>query len=181
MILPARSSRIRGRTDPDRRPFLDPWRESDNATQHDRGSDQQWARLKELEAVESRTETEETEFLALSSFTDHADRSRAWDWAMQAAQTRRPLNYVMNTQVNAAKNADSVDSHVDELRDYLPPGTVIIGGAGDSRPAAARRRFGALVNCEVIIIPDAGHEPWREAPQLFAAAFRATVKNQTAT
>ncbi len=159
MILPARSSRIRGRTDPDRRPFLDPWRESDNATQHDRGSDQQWARLKELEAVESRTETEETEFLALSSFTDHADRSRAWDWAMQAAQTRRPLNYVMNTQVNAAKNADPLDSHVDELRDFLPPGTVIIGGAGDSRPAAALRRFGALVNCEVIIIPDAGHEP----------------------
>jgi pimeloyl-ACP methyl ester carboxylesterase len=160
-------------------PFLDPWREADQATQRERRSDQQRVRLEALEAVESRTDAEEIEFLALSSFTDHADRARAWDWAMQAAQTRRPLNYVMNRQVNAGKNADPLDSHVDELRDRLPPGAVIIGGEGDSRPAAALRRFGALVDREVIIIPDAGHEPWREAPERFARAFRAAVEQQT--
>jgi pimeloyl-ACP methyl ester carboxylesterase len=66
-------------------PFLDPWRQADQATQRQRRTDQQQARLEQLEAVEPRTDAEETEFLALSSLTDHADRSRAWDWAMQGA------------------------------------------------------------------------------------------------
>ena len=64
----------------------------------------------------------------------------------------------MNTQLNAAKKTDPLESHVDDLRELLPPGAVIIGGAGDTRPAAALRRLGARLNCEVIIIPDAGHD-----------------------
>jgi proline iminopeptidase len=68
---------------------------------------------------------------------------------------------------------------VDELRTLLPPGAVIIGGAGDTRPADALRRLGASLSCEVIIIPGAGHAPWLEAPDQFAAALRATVDRQT--
>ena len=44
---------------------------------------------------------------ALSWFTDYADRARAWDWALAAARTLRPVNYAMNTQLNAAKKAVS--------------------------------------------------------------------------
>jgi proline iminopeptidase len=87
----------------------------------------------------------------------------------------------MNAELNAAKKSDPLESHVDELRGLLPPGAVIIGGAGDSRPADALRRLGARLNCEVIIIPDSGHEPWLEAPDLFAAALRAAANRQTQT
>ena len=160
-------------------PFLYPWREADLAAQQARRSGEQQSRLDELDAIASRTDAGETEYLALSWFTDHADQARAWDWALAAARTRRPVNYAMNTQLNAAKKTDPLESHVDELRELLPPGAVIIGGAGDTRPAGALRRLGARLNCEVIIIPDAGHEPWLEAPDQFTAALRAAVKRQT--
>ncbi|SCF38159.1 Alpha/beta hydrolase family [Micromonospora carbonacea] len=55
---------------------------------------------------------------------------------------------------------------------------MIIGGAGDSRPADALRRLGARLGCEVTVVPDAGHHPWLEAPQRFAAVFRAAVDRQ---
>ena len=160
-------------------PFLDPWREADLAAQRARRSGEQQARLGELDAIASRTDAEEIEYLTLSWFTDHADRARAWDWALAAARTRRPVNYAMNTQLNAANKTDPLESRVDELRELLPPGAVIIGGAGDTRPADALRRLGAGLHCEVIIIPDAGHEPWLEAPGQFSAALRAKAERQT--
>ncbi|HEY1641428.1 MAG TPA: alpha/beta hydrolase [Streptosporangiaceae bacterium] len=162
-------------------PFLDPWREADRAAQGARRSDDQQARLGELDAIESRTEPEEIEYLTLSWFTDHNDRERAWDWALASARTLRPVNYAMNAQLNAAKKADPLESHVDELRERLPPGAVIIGGAGDTRPADALRRLGARLNCEVVIVPDAGHDPWLEAPGHFGAALCAAVERQTQT
>lgn len=160
-------------------PFLDPWREAYRATQRARRSDDQQARLDVLDVIESRTDAEEIEFLALSWFTDHADRGRAWQWALASAHSQRPINYVMNAQLNAAKKVDPLESHVDEIREQLPAGSVIIGGEGDSRPAAALQRLGARISCEVVIIPDAGHDPWLEAPDQFGAALRAAVTRQT--
>jgi pimeloyl-ACP methyl ester carboxylesterase len=162
-------------------PFLDPWREADRAAQRARRSGEQQARLDELDASAARTDAEEIEYLALSWCTDHADRARAWDWALAAARTLRPVNYVMNAQLNAAKKTDPLESRVDELRELVPPGAVIIGGAGDTRPADALLRLGVHLNCEVIIIPDAGHQPWLEAPGQFATALRAAVKGQATT
>lgn len=162
-------------------PFLDPWREADRAAQRARRSDEQQARLDELDAIESRTDAEEIEFLTLSWFTDHADRGRAWDWALASAHAQRPINYAMNAQLNAAKKADPLESHVDELRELLPPGAVIIGGAGDTRPADALRRVGGRLDCDVIIVPNAGHDPWLEAPDQFGAALRAVVVRLTQT
>jgi len=87
----------------------------------------------------------------------------------------------MNSQLNAAKKTDPLESHVNELRELMPPGAVIIGGAGDTRPANALRRLGARLNREVVIIPGAGHEPWLEAPDRFGAVLRAAVERQTAS
>lgn len=161
-------------------PFLDPWREADRTAQQARRTDVQQVRLDELDAIKSRSDAEEIEFLTLSWFTDHADPDRAWDWALASALALRPINYVMNAQLNAAKKADPLESHLDELREHLPAGTVFIGGAGDTRPAAALRRLGARLDCEVIIIANAGHDPWLEAPQRFGAALRAAVERQIA-
>jgi pimeloyl-ACP methyl ester carboxylesterase len=160
-------------------PFLAPWREAHQAAQRVRRSGEQQARLDELDAIAVRTGAEEIEYLTLSWCTDHADRARAWDWALAAARTLRPVNYAMNTQLNAARKTGPLESRVAELRELLPPGAVIIGGAGDTRPAAALRRLGARLNCEVIIIPGAGHNPWLDAPGKFTAALRAAVRRQT--
>lgn len=156
-------------------PFLDPWREAYRATERARRSDLQQARLEQLEATDPRSEDEEIEFLALSWFTDHTDPERAWGWSIDSARRQRPINYVMNAQLNAAKKADPLEAHVPELRGRLPPGSVIIGGEHDSRPAAALRRLAHQLDCAVTLIPDAGHSPWLEAPDLFRSALRAAV------
>jgi pimeloyl-ACP methyl ester carboxylesterase len=44
-------------------PFLDPWREADRAAQRARRSDEQQARLDELDAIEPRTDAEGIEYL----------------------------------------------------------------------------------------------------------------------
>jgi pimeloyl-ACP methyl ester carboxylesterase len=159
-------------------PFLGPWREAYSAARRARLTDEQRTRLEELDAVTARTDAEEIEYLTLKWMTDHADRSRAWEWAQASARTLRPVNYPMNRQLNAAKKADPLESHEDELRELLPPGTMIIGGAGDSRPADALQRLGARLDCEVVIVPDAGHSPWLEMPEQFSAVFRAAVERQ---
>jgi pimeloyl-ACP methyl ester carboxylesterase len=160
-------------------PFLHPWREAYRAAQRARRTGEQQTRLEELEAIASRTDAEEIEYLTLSWLTDHADRARAPTWALASARTLRPVNYTMNSRLNAAKKADPLESHVDELREHLPPGAMIIGGAGDSRPADALRRLAKRLNCEVTIVPKAGHHPWLEAPEQFGVALRAAVQRQT--
>ncbi|MEV4636217.1 alpha/beta hydrolase [Actinoplanes sp. NPDC049548] len=159
-------------------PFVGGWRQADQAAQRERRTAEQQARLDELEAIEARTDGEEIDFLTLSWCTDHADRSRAWEWALTSARTLRPINYAMNAQLSAATKADPLEAHVPELRELLPAGSMIIGGEGDSRPADALRRLGASLDCEVVIIPNAGHFPWREAPDQFRTSFRAAVKRQ---
>ncbi len=159
-------------------PYLGEWREADRATQRARRTEQQQARLDDLDALDERTETEEIEYLTLSWCTDHADAEHAWQWASASAHALRPVNYVMNAQLNAAKNADPLEAHLDELTELLPPGAVLIG-AGDSRPEAALRELGTRLRCEVVLIPGAGHHPWLEAPEQFATALRAAVRRQT--
>ncbi|ACQ78849.1 alpha/beta hydrolase fold protein [Beutenbergia cavernae DSM 12333] len=159
-------------------PFLGSWREADQATQRARRTDDQQRRLDELGDIEARTDAEEIEFLTLSWFTDHADRARAWGWAAAAAATLRPVNYVMNAALNADRKARPLESRVGELRAAMPRGATSIGGAGDSRPADALRSFGPRIGCEVVIVADAGHHPWLEAPHEFRAALRAAVERQ---
>ncbi|WP_433064043.1 alpha/beta fold hydrolase [Dactylosporangium sp. CS-033363] len=156
-------------------PFLDPWREAARAAERARLTHGQLARLAELAATEVRTDAEETEFLTLTWSTDHADRDRARAWAAESARTVRPVNYAMNAELGAARRADPLESHVDELRALRPPATTIIGGAGDSRPAAALVRLGGQLGCATVIIPGAGHHPWLEAPGQFRLALRAAV------
>ncbi|MCY1145569.1 alpha/beta hydrolase [Actinoplanes sp. Pm04-4] len=142
-------------------PFLGQWR----SVQLRRLTGDQQARLDELDSLAGRTEAEETEYLTLSWVTDHADQERAWEWASDAARRVRPVNYAMNRQLNAAGRADPLVSRLDEMR--LPAATVIIGGGGDSRPAEGLRQLGERLGRPVVIIEEAGHSPWLEAPSRF--------------
>ena len=159
-------------------PFLGTWRDPCHAVERSRRSADQDARLSRLKGLEQRTENEEMEFLTLSWFTDHADADEAWPWARSAAETRSPVNYRMNAQLNADKKSRTLESRVDELRSVMPTGAVIIGGAGDPRPAAALRASGPHLGCDVTIIPGAGHEPWLEAPETFRTLLSDAVERQ---
>ena len=156
-------------------PFLGSWREPTRAAECSRRSPRQQARLDELGAYAARSDAEEVEFLTLSWFTDHADQVHGWAWASAAAQTRRPINHEMDAQLNADKRVAPLESHIERLRTLLPSSAVIIGGAGDPRPAPFLRTLGKRLGCNVTIIPDAGHEPWLEKPAEFATAFRAAI------
>lgn len=162
-------------------PFLGPWRDPTRATEVSRRSPQQQARLVALGAAAVRSDAEEVEFLTLSWFPDHADQQRALAWAQDAAQKRRPINYSMNTQLNADKRQVPLESQVERLRALLPPATAIIGGEEDPRPASFLRELADQFDCAVTIIPDAGHEPWLDQPTSFRSALRSTVSTHMVT
>lgn len=126
----------------------------------------------------SRSDEEEIEYLALSWFTDHADEDHAWGWALASAYALRPINWTLNAQLNADKRTDPLEDGIDRLRDVLPAGSAIIGGARDPRPAASQRELAVALGCDVTIIPGAGHHPWMERSEELAAALRRAVSRQ---
>ncbi len=160
-------------------PFLGDWHTAYRTVRQARRTAAQQQRLDQLAAVEPRTEEQEVEFLTLSWFTDHHDQERAWAWAAALARTRRPVNRAMNRELNAATAADPLEDHYAELADAWPAVTELIGGSGDPRPAEALLTLGRRLNRPVTIIPDAGHEPWLEAPDVFRAEFRRAVAAAT--
>ena len=160
-------------------PFLGPWRDPTRAIEVSRRSPRQQARLEALGAAAIRSDAEEVEFLTLSWFPDHADQQRAVAWAHDAAQKRRPINYSMNTQLNADKRRVSLELQVERLQALVPAATTIIGGEDDPRPASFLRDLADRFGCDVTIIPDAGHEPWLEQPTAFRAALRSAVRTYT--
>ena len=159
-------------------PFVGPWRDPTRTAERARRSDSQQARLEQLDALTSRTDEEEIEYLALSWFTDHADQNHAWEWATASARRLRPINWTMNAQLNADKRTDPLDGDIDRLRAVLPAGSAIIGGAEDPRPAASLRQLAGELGCAVTIIPGAGHHPWMERREEFGAALRGAVSRQ---
>lgn len=154
-------------------PFVGAWRDSDRTVRQARTTEAQRVRLAELDATQDRTDEQEEELLTLSWFPDHHDQDQAWSWASRAARTRRPVNWMMNSQTSL--DAAPLEECLDELAAVVPASTVLIGGAGDPRPAAALEQLGQRLDRPTVIIPEAGHEPWLEAPDLFEREFRQAV------
>ena len=101
-------------------------------------------------------------------------------WAHDAAQKRRPINYSMNSQLNADKRRVPLESQIEQLGfSCLQPRP--IGGEGDPRPASFLRNLAGRLGCDVTIIPGAGHEPWLEQPTAFRSALRSAVHTIKAT
>lgn len=155
-------------------PFVGAWREADQRTRDTRMSPVQRLRLAELAASQNRSPDEEVELLTLSWFTDHYDSRKASAWASQAARTRT-VNWTMNSQISQARRANPLEDRLSELAEAIPASTALIGGAGDPRPAAALELLGRLLDRPVVIVPDAGHEPWLEEPAVFKREFRTAV------
>lgn len=153
------------------------WRTAYHSEQARRMTAEQSARLDGLSGRQ-RTPAEETEFRALSWFTDHADRDRAMEWAYQSAAVDLPINFAANSALGAEMRSWP--------RDYIPgvaagiecPVT-FIHGEGDPRPASAVQDLAAHVPHHTFeLIPDAGHSPWLEQPELVRSVLRRVVSGE---
>ncbi|WP_371407810.1 alpha/beta hydrolase [Kribbella sp. NBC_00662] len=153
------------------------WRTAYHEEQRRRMTPEQSARLEDLTG-RKRTPAEETEFRALSWFTDHADRERAMEWAYQSASVDLPINFAANSALGAAMRSWP-DDYLPGLAAGLECPVTFIHGEGDPRPAFAVRDLAAHVPHHTLeLIPAAGHSPWLEQPELVRSLLRRIVSGE---
>jgi proline iminopeptidase len=153
------------------------WRTSYHAEQARRMTPEQGVRLDELTG-RKRTPAEETEFRALSWFTDHADQGRAMEWASASAAVDLPINFAANRALGAEMRSWP-DDYVPGLAAGIECPVTFIHGEGDPRPAFAVRDLAAHVPHHTFeLIPDAGHSPWLEQPALVRSLLRRIVSGE---
>ena len=86
---------------------------------------------------------------------------------------RFPINYRLNTALNAemAKREESGELPARIARLSVP--TLVIDGEADPRPRWARAQIAELIpHSRHVTIPRAGHDPWVEQPEATATALR---------
>ncbi|MFF0344537.1 alpha/beta fold hydrolase [Kribbella sp. NPDC004875] len=151
------------------------WRTPCHAEELRRMTPEQVARLDDLSG-RPRTPAEETEFRVLSWFTDHFDRERAMAWAHESASVDLPINFAVNRALTSEVATWSDDEIAARATAITAPVT-FVHGAGDPRPAAAVRDLAAHTpNHTFELIPEAGHDPWLEQPDLVREVLRAAVR-----
>ncbi|MFD7609050.1 alpha/beta fold hydrolase [Streptomyces mirabilis] len=113
-----------------------------------------------------RTEEEDRRLAVLQWTSDFADRARAADLAEQLASPWYPINYECNAALNAEADAwDDVELRT-RCRALTVP-TLIVDGACDPRPrSAVDSLHEALPVADRVTLPDTGHVPWLESPEL---------------
>ncbi|GAA1525619.1 alpha/beta hydrolase [Kribbella lupini] len=143
------------------------WLTPSLAEQRRRMTTEQAERLETLGNRRPRTADEEREFRALSWFTDHADRERAWAWALEDAAVPWPINFAANNALTADNRAFGDDRLIELARTLAMP-VDFVHAEGDPRPASAVRKLAdAVPHAEFHLVEGAGHSPWRERPEEF--------------
>ncbi|MFE6774901.1 alpha/beta fold hydrolase [Streptomyces sp. NPDC057702] len=156
-------------------PFVGDWRATDRAERERRMTARQRERLHALGEMPHRTEEQEVELLTLAWFTDHADPERGWRWAARGARERRPVNWAMNGELGQEGRADPLDAHLTALRACLPARAELLGGTADPRPLSALASLARQLAIPLTPVEGAGHEPWRERPEVVRAHLRRFV------
>ena len=152
------------------------WRTPYHVEQQRRMTTEQRDRLDELSGRQ-RTPSEETEFRALSWFTDHADREQAMAWAYKSASVDLPINFAANRAL-AVEAHGWPDGYVAGLAATVQCPITFIHGDGDPRPASAVRELADHApNHTFELIPNAGHSPWLEQPELVRRVLRGAVQS----
>ncbi|MFI9030058.1 alpha/beta fold hydrolase [Streptomyces sp. NPDC053560] len=162
-------------------PFVGDWRTGYRVERSRRMSAAQQERLRELEELRQRTEEQEVELLTLAWFTDHADPEGGWHRAAQGARRRRPVNWVMNSELGKEGRADPLDEHLAELRACLPARAELLGGGADPRPISALASLARRLDLPLTRIEGAGHESWLEQPHAVRAHLRRFVQGALGT
>ena len=152
------------------------WHTPTSAEQVRRMTPAQRDRLDELNRIPSRAADEETEFRVLSWFTDHADRTMAMTWARENAAVDLPINFAANRALTAEVNGWP-DDFVAGLAAAMRAPVTFVHGAGDPRPVSTVRELATHTPRHTFhLVPDAGHAPWREQPELVRKLLRGTVR-----
>lgn len=151
------------------------WRTACHEVQQRRMTPAQNDRLEALSAAE-RTADEEIEFRVLSWFTDHADQSMAMQWALESASIDLPINFAANSALGREIRSWPAD-HVAGLAASLPMPVTYIHGEGDPRPFSAVQALASQTPHHTFhLLPNAGHSPWREQPDLVRKVLRDSVE-----
>jgi proline iminopeptidase len=128
-------------------------------------------RWQALRQRQPRSAAEERELATLRLSADFADRDRA----LEHAERETTPFLGADPECNRALNADrrrSLDHELLRSCQTLQVAVLLVDGAGDLRPRwAVDSLERALPDVRRVVLPDAGHLPWVEAP----AAFRRAV------
>jgi proline iminopeptidase len=150
------------------------WRTPYFAEQQRRMTAAQHDRLEELTG-RKRSQEEETEFRALSWFTDHADREQAWKWALEDAAVPRAINFAANRALSGETFARTDEDRARTAAAITAP-VWFVHGDGDPRPASAVQELAKHVaQHEFRLIEGAGHSLYRERPDATRAVLAEIV------
>jgi proline iminopeptidase len=119
-----------------------------------------------------RTRAEEHEFRALTWTPDFADRSGAYERALNEARAPFVTNYECNRTLGAEfKRFD--EAELAARCGALTAPALVVHGADDPRPSwAIDSLAAALPDCEVHVLPGLGHLPWLEDAPAVQAVLR---------
>ncbi|WP_143515968.1 alpha/beta fold hydrolase, partial [Pseudonocardia autotrophica] len=126
-------------------------------------------------AARNRTWDEEVEWRTLSWLPDFVDPGRARQWAASDASTPLALNLACNRAFNAETSAWTADDEISRWSAVTCP-VWIVHGEGDPRPADGPRTLASILpDAGIHEIADAGHQPWRERPDVVAQILTAVA------
>ena len=127
-------------------------------------------RWEELSARE-RTPAEDRELAVLQWSADYADPVTALERAGHLATPWFGINHDCNATISAELSQDLKDTDLAARCAEIEAPVLIIDGARDIRPRdAVDSLHRAIPHCQRIILPEAGHLPWVEAPAAFHSA-----------
>ncbi len=115
----------------------------------------------------------ERAYCELSWTPDIVDRSRARELARQLFVDGLHVNFQVNRILTKDSNRFTQQPGIVEQVAALQTPTLIIHGTLDPRPARVARQLAACVPAASYIeLPDAGHLPWIEQPDLLRGVLR---------
>lgn len=129
------------------------------------------ARLAELKG-RARTASEDRELAVLQWSADFADASKATGYAERMADPWFEINYECNAAINREEREVWRETELVAACRTLAVPTLIVDGALDIRPRwAVDSLQQALLSATRVVVDNAGHVPWLEAPDEFGSAL----------
>jgi proline iminopeptidase len=121
-----------------------------------------------------RTESEDRELAILQWSAEFADPAVRTRYATRMATPWFGINYECNATINAELKQTWCEGELIAACEQLALPVLIIDGAQDIRPRDAVDSLEqALPMVTRVVLPDAGHLPWFEAPEEFRSAVLA--------
>jgi len=157
----------------------DDWKPAYHATESARLQPHQLQRREQLRQRD-RTPAETVELHTLSWCTDYHNLARGLHLAHQdAANASYQVNVDANRKLSAQTTAWPAAEVLNRCGTVTCP-VLIMHGQSDPRPLWNVQRIAdALPQAELVVIPQAGHQAWREQPGLTEAALTRFLAQQT--